>query len=283
MTILACIDGSRYAPAVCAYAARVARRLGAGITVLHAIEPADQAPTWTDRSGLMTANMTEATLERFTRLNEERNRIAQEHGRALLDQAAEQVRGHGATVDRELLVFGSLVDAIHEHDAGARFVVLGRRGEAEARASAHLGSNLERVVRASRHPVLIVPPEYRPLERFIVAYDGSASSEKAITMLTSETLLQEASCRLLLVGQDDAAHRATLAGARSRLEAVGYRVESVIRSGDPEPAIVQEVREWDADLLVMGAYGHSRIRELIIGSTTTALLRDSPVPLLVVR
>jgi nucleotide-binding universal stress UspA family protein len=43
------------------------------------------------------------------------------------------------------------------------------------------------------------------------------------------------------------------------------------------------VQEWAADLLVMGAYGHSRIRELIIGTTTTALLRDTPVPLLVVR
>ncbi|MBU2284983.1 MAG: universal stress protein, partial [Gammaproteobacteria bacterium] len=38
-----------------------------------------------------------------------------------------------------------------------------------------------------------------------------------------------------------------------------------------------------ADLLVMGAYGHSRIRQLIVGSTTTALLRTSPVPVLVLR
>ncbi|WP_426148757.1 universal stress protein [Polaromonas sp. DSR2-3-2] len=37
------------------------------------------------------------------------------------------------------------------------------------------------------------------------------------------------------------------------------------------------------DLLVIGAYGHSRVRQLIMGSTTTTLLRTSPVPVLVLR
>ena len=36
-------------------------------------------------------------------------------------------------------------------------------------------------------------------------------------------------------------------------------------------------------LLVLGAYGHSRIRQLIVGSTTTALLRLCSVPVLVLR
>jgi len=37
------------------------------------------------------------------------------------------------------------------------------------------------------------------------------------------------------------------------------------------------------DLVVMGAYGHSRIRSLIIGSTTTATVRSCKVPLLLMR
>ena len=53
--------------------------------------------------------------------------------------------------------------------------------------------------------------------------------------------------------------------------------------GHPDEAIVSVVERTDADLLVMGAYGHSRIRNLIIGSTTTALLRACTVPVLVVR
>jgi nucleotide-binding universal stress UspA family protein len=47
--------------------------------------------------------------------------------------------------------------------------------------------------------------------------------------------------------------------------------------------ILDEVEREGIDLLVMGAYGHSRIRTLIIGSTTTATLRRCPVPVLMFR
>jgi nucleotide-binding universal stress UspA family protein len=43
------------------------------------------------------------------------------------------------------------------------------------------------------------------------------------------------------------------------------------------------VEEGGFDLLVMGAYGHSRIRTLMIGSTTTALLRATSISMLVMR
>lgn len=43
------------------------------------------------------------------------------------------------------------------------------------------------------------------------------------------------------------------------------------------------IKAHGASLLVMGAYGHSRIRQLIVGSTTTTLLRLSEVPVLILR
>ncbi len=56
-----------------------------------------------------------------------------------------------------------------------------------------------------------------------------------------------------------------------------------IRPGDPDHRIPEAVASEGIDLLVMGAYGHSRIRTLMVGSTTTTVLRTSPVSVLVVR
>ena len=68
----------------------------------------------------------------------------------------------------------------------------------------------------------------------------------------------------------------------ARLTAAGYTVTDDIRSGDADHRIPETVAAEEIDLLVMGAYGHDRIRTLMVGSTT-AVLRTSPVSMLVVR
>ena len=74
--------------------------------------------------------------------------------------------------------------------------------------------------------------------------------------------------------------------AAERLRGVGYTVVERLQLMEPgrhDEAIIQAVEGRKADLLVMGAYGHSRLRNMLVGSTTTALLRGSTVPVLVVR
>ena len=53
--------------------------------------------------------------------------------------------------------------------------------------------------------------------------------------------------------------------------------------GDVEGALKRELRQGQGDLLVMGAYGQSRLRELFLGSTTTAMVRTGKVPVLLFR
>ncbi|MGY6631794.1 MAG: universal stress protein, partial [Wenzhouxiangella sp.] len=53
--------------------------------------------------------------------------------------------------------------------------------------------------------------------------------------------------------------------------------------GNAEQVINDQIGQLDLELLVMGAYGHSRIRHLIVGSTTTAVLRSCSIPVLLLR
>ena len=56
-----------------------------------------------------------------------------------------------------------------------------------------------------------------------------------------------------------------------------------IRAGDVEPTLHAYQEEHDIDILVMGAYGHSRIRQFLVGSTTTRMLETARKPLVVLR
>lgn len=284
MKILACIDGSRYTVSVCDHAAWAANRLGEPVELLHVLarQPTDPAIA-ADRSGQLGIGTRGELYRRLIELDEQRNRLAHEAGRHLLDEAAERIRQGGVERVMQRLAHGELVDHIHDHEADARLVVIGRRGEGEDQAPQHLGSNLERIIRASRRPIVIAARQFRPPARFLVAYDGSASAERAIDALVRNPILTDAEGHVLLVGAGTEAERQRLNGVVERLRQAGYSVSGDIRSGDPDRLISATIDAEASDLLVMGAYGHSRIRELMIGSTTTSVLRTSTVSVLVMR
>ena len=61
------------------------------------------------------------------------------------------------------------------------------------------------------------------------------------------------------------------------------RANVAMLQGEAHEVVPGWLSAQSASLLVMGAYGHSRIRHLVVGSTTTTLLRLSPCPVLVLR
>ena len=71
--------------------------------------------------------------------------------------------------------------------------------------------------------------------------------------------------------------------AAAILRKAGYSVDAGFASGEPEDVIKDKIETDKIDLLVMGAYGHSRIRNLIIGSTTTEMVRSCQVPVMMFR
>ena len=77
--------------------------------------------------------------------------------------------------------------------------------------------------------------------------------------------------------------RAVTEGLSETLRDAGIDAEGAIRAGEVEATLGAYKEEKGIDLLVMGAYGHSRIRHLLVGSTTTGMLRKASVPVLLLR
>lgn len=280
--VMACIDGSNYAMAVCDYAAWASQRLQAPLTFLHVLDnhpPPDEG----NLSGNIGLGSREHLLEELAALDERRARIAQEQGRVMLEAARERAIEDGIAEPHTRQRNGELVETLTELEEETRLLVLGKRGEAAHLASEHIGSNLERVVRALHRPILVVPDAYRLPERVMIAFDGSKTTRKGVELLAESPLFKGLACHVVMVGAEIADVQAQLDWAVRTLEDAGHEVHGAIRAGEVEATLRAYQREHEIDLLVMGAYGHSRIRHLLVGSTTTAMLRNADVPLLLLR
>ena len=278
--VLAAIDESAYTEGVCRYAAWAAAKMEAPLELLHVLDRDLRSPA-VDLTGNLVLGTSEALLAELADLDERRGRLAQERGRLLLEQARTFAARGGADATTTLR-HGGLVEVLGEQEPDVRLFVLGKRGERDGFARGHLGSQLERVVRAARRPVLVASGGFRPVRRALLAFDGSPTSRKAVGIVATSPLFEGLELQLVMVAYDDS-DAAQLEAARRELADAGRSVRAVRLSGDPEEVIGERIAEEGIDLLVMGAYGRSRIRQLIVGSTTTAMLRNARVPVLLVR
>ncbi|MCC6716293.1 MAG: universal stress protein [Acetobacteraceae bacterium] len=282
-SIVALIDGSVYSTSVCDHAAWAAARIGAPVELLHVLGRRLATGTAPDLSAHLDAEAGARLLEELAAHDEAAGKLAQRRARAILDAARARMVEDGVGDITTRLRQGDLVETLHEMEAGTALVVIGKRGEAADFAQLHLGSNLERILRASRRPVLVAARAFRPIARVLLAFDGGPSAMKAVAHIAEGRLLHGLALRLLLVGTPSAQAATRLAEATATLRARGFAVTADTLPGQAEEVIAEAVRQGAADLLVMGAYGRSRIRTLIIGSTTTAMIRSCLIPVLLFR
>lgn len=280
--VIACIDGSRLTLAVCDYAAWASRQMDAPLEFLHVLGRSEY-PIPADLSGNIGLGSRETLLQELAELDEKRSRVALEQGRLMLDDAKARAIADGVPNPTSRQRHGELVDTLIEFQSDIRLLVMGRQGEQGDSLGEHIGNHLENVVRTLHRPTLVIPADYSEPQRILVAFDGSATTRKAVDMVARSPLFRGLPCHVVMVGEDRADSRESLDWARTHLETAGFDVTAEILPGEVEAVLCGYRTEHAIDLIVMGAYGHSRIREFLIGSTTTTLIRQSKVPLLLLR
>ena len=280
--VMACIDGSLSSAAVCDYAAWASLRLGAPLTLLHVLDH-KQYPPRSDLSGNIALGSREHLLAELAELDERRSKLALEQGRLALQAAKERAQRGGVSDPQLRQRRGDLVDSLRELEGEIRLLVIGRQGETSDGASQLVGSQLESVIRTLHRPILVCPAQFQAPRSLMLAYDGSATCDKGVDLLATSPLFRGLPIHLLMVGADSDSARAQLEQAERRLTDGGHRVQVAIRAGEVEPTLHAYQAEQGIDLLVMGAYGHSRIRQFLLGSATSQMLQSSSGPLLLLR
>ena len=280
--VIACIDTFNHtAETVCDFAAWSSQQMQSPLTLLHILEKADK-PAKVNLSGSIGFGAREQLMDELSELDEKRSKILKEQGRLMLKEAKQRAANDGVEEAETLQLHGDLIENLLELEKEIRLLVMGREGSHENTPS-HIGSHLESVIRTLHQPILITVGDFKAPQRFMIAYDASETAKKAVDRVAGSPLLKGIPCTLLMVGADTNIAHEQLKEAARTLEKEGFSVDLQLKAGDVDQVIDQTVSDLNIDLLVMGAYGHSRIRQFLVGSTTTKLLQHSRIPVLLLR
>ena len=278
--LLICTDGSNYAQECCHYGAWLAKKTGATVEILYVTDLRQfEIPTIGDLSGSLGIQPYEAMIVQLKELEDHKSEFVKESAMKIFKKEGlmDRTQFHHET--------GLLVDSIEEYAERADLILLGKRGENANFAKEHLGSMLERVVRAVNKPCLVTSRKFKPINQALIAYDGGKSSRAALEFIKQSELFRSFKLHVVAVNEkhDEDNTTAWLAEAEKILKESGISPKCQALSGDVETAISNYVDMSEIDLLIAGAYGHSRIREFFIGSTTAELLRRCHIPVLCFR
>ncbi|MDA0934816.1 MAG: universal stress protein [Planctomycetota bacterium] len=279
--VLACVDQSHFADTVADYAAWAARRLDAPLEFLHVIDREPEVASTHDHSGAIGIDSREELLGELSREDEARTRAARERGRIFLERLRQRASAAGCPSVDVRQRHGSLDETLVEQESDVQLFVLGRRGASAEITQRDLGRNLERMLRALRRPILTVTDAWQEPRRVLLALDGRRTTRKAVEFVARSPLFEGLPVHLFAAGAAEGDR--SLAAAVDLLAKAGRSPAVVQATGDVERGVAAAIRETGSDLLVMGAYAHSWLRSLFVGSRTNGLLRASTVPTLLVR
>lgn len=271
-TILVQCDADKKLPLRLAVAAGLAERFGSHLVGLHA-RPPFQPPVMFD--GGVIVDMGD-----FFELHQEKTKADEAAAAAAFSEAM-----RGKKISNEWrVVDGLLDDELVAQSHAADLVVVGQT-DPDATTSTPPGLP-QHVALGSGRPVLVVPHtgvQGAPGKTVMLCWNASRESARAAS--EALPLLKAASQVTVLIVDENAAASGENAGHAA--DAVrwlgGHGVKAALRrdvadSVDVGEVILSRVADLGADLIVMGIYGHSRVREMVLGGASRTLLAGMTVP-----
>jgi len=276
-SILVALDGSEHADTALQHALWLAERLRATVVGLHVIDVVSIEGSFLhDISGSLG-------FEPYLDFSAKMREALRERGQALLDTFTRRCAERNVPYDTTLAM-GIVANEICDQARLADIVMIGHRGVNEQFSTGLLGSTTESVARKSPKPVVVSPIAFAPISRPLLAYDGSQRASAAMHAAAELSSALGLPLTVLHVAREagDAAAR-VLDEARRYLHSYELAVKFETITGYPHQRIVEFINERGHDLLFIGAYGHSRIIEMVLGSTTEYVLRNSLCPVFLAR
>jgi nucleotide-binding universal stress UspA family protein len=280
-TILASLTGFSSDKAVLDTAVTVARPGASHIDCLHLKSDLSQVTEFiaaTDRISDLIFDLTKKiAAQECDRLDHSRQAFEDACRRHAIPVAerADQVTAISARWQEMISPEDEALEQSRYHD----ITVVGRDRELS-------NEGIQNLLMRSGRPVLIAPANPRTVLDRTVAIAWKATAEAAHAISASLPLLRRAANVVIFAvskSEADEAGRSTAEKLAAYLawHGIKARVTAQDPSGLSEAEVLRELcHAEDADLLVMGAYGHSRARELILGGMTRKILTECAIPVL---
>lgn len=275
-SILIPTDGSPNSKIALEYGLYLSSLFSAELTGLNVIDVRSlEGPFLSDISGSLGFSPYQNYLPKFQQILEERRELILEDFRKLCEIKSVQPKIKRHT--------GIISNIIAEEAKRVDLVIIAQRGEHEKWSSGLLGSTTESVVRKSPRPVLVTPNLFRSFSNVLIAYDGGIEGNKALK--TACELFAPLNITLTVVFatiQEDA-YKELKSEVEEFIGPYHLNIELVWLKGEAGKEILNYAENNAIDLIVMGAFSHSRIHDLILGGTTAFVIRKSTIPILLNR
>jgi len=274
--ILVPLDGSEHSKAALDYAIWITEKFNGTLFGQHIIDTISIEGTFFhDISGSLG-------FEPYLDFSSKMREILEERGKTILEDFAARCEKEGIRYTAHLDM-GLIANEICERSKVADLVVLGHRGVNEEFSTGLLGTTAETITRKCPRPVFVSTRQFKPVESPLLAYDGSQRASSAMESAAEFCTVLHLPLTVLTVSRDESVIRANLQQARGYLGSYPIDVTYETAGGYPEQKIVEQLVSRNHDLLFIGAYGHRRIIEMVLGSTTEYVLRNAPCPVFLNR
>lgn len=280
--ILACIDESTWSTSVQDAAIWAGGQLKSPLMFLHSIEK-QEVPDSTDLSGAIGLGARSKLMSEIATLDQLRARVSLQLGKELLETAKNKAQEAGCQQVDTLQRHGEFIDTLLALESDARLVIIGHSGSSTDKKIKVLGGHVENLLRRIHTPVLITPHDFIAPKNFMLAFDGRASTEQALQRILSSDLLRGLDCHLVTVKNKQDDLQESFARAQQRLLDGGFSVTATLLEGDIFKQLLAYQQNNAIDMLVMGAFAGTRLRQFFIGSNTLKMLENSNLPILIVK
>ncbi|RZF55846.1 universal stress protein [Acinetobacter halotolerans] len=277
--VIACIDSSPCIDAVAEAAVWVAKQTQRELVLLQILDYYPASYHLGEISGVIGFESNAMLLKELAELEQKQSELALDYSNNLLNHISELIEKQYGLTSSKIQEKGDFLEQsfnlLHENDV----VIIGRVGERAAEKNKPIGSNVENFIRGANCTVITVGEHFEPPKRFIFAYEYSPTCQKMLQRIAQSDLLKKLQCHLLYVGD----HPEMLTEPAKYLTDAGLDVMPIYRYGDVAQNILEYQREHNVQLIVLGAFSHSKIHQFFLGSITTSIFRNANVPLLVAK
>lgn len=270
------LDGSEHSKAALDYAVWMTEKFNGTLFGQHVIDTISiEGSFFHDISGSLGF---EPYLDFSTKMRE----VLEERGKAILEDFSQRCRQKGLRHET-FLDMGIIPNEICKRSKVADLVVIGHRGVNEEFSTGLLGTTAESITRKCPRPVFVSTKKFKTVERPLLAYDGSQRASTAMESAAEFCAVFHLPLTVLTIAKEEKVAESTVQQAKSYLRSYPIETRYEIDRGYPEQKIIDYLTKFDYDLLFIGAYGHRRIIEMVLGSTTEYVLRKSPCPVFLNR
>lgn len=162
-------------------------------------------------------------------------------------------------------------------------MVLGKSINDEEEDLGFLGSVFREAVCNSSCPVMICTHTYSLGNNLMVCYDGNEHADKALNAACECAKAFNVPLRVLTTWWNLSTAQDINAKGVKRAEEAGVEVIPIVHSMNTTGAILGEIDHLEIDFLFMGAYSHSRLREILLGSVTDNVISQTGCPVILFR